>query len=208
MTAAPGSRLDLARSAVACRPRVGSRRAARPACADRAGAAADGDRPRPARSLAGRRAALRARGAGHAAQRRLAVSARRRRPVRRQAAALLLVDGGLDGPDRLVASRIPAAVAAGRDRHDAARLRPAAPRARPRGGAGRGVHAADHVPVRLAGAPGADRRRAVFHHDAEPVRAAAAPRARAPRPAGISRAGRRPASASSPRAWGSCRCWR
>ena len=63
-----------------------------------------------------------------------------------------------------------------------------------------------YVSVRLAGAPGADRRDAVFLHDAVVVRPAASPVCGTLRLAGSSSAGRPQARASSPRAWASCRC--
>ena len=56
------------------------------------GAAADRHGHRPARSVAGGRAALRARGARHGRDRRLAAAAGRRAAVRGQAAAVLLAD--------------------------------------------------------------------------------------------------------------------
>ena len=158
--------------------------------------AADRRRSRTARSVAGRRAALRARGAGHAALRRLADSARRRRPLRRQAAALLLADGGRHGASGIGAHRFPAAIAARGPRHRRCSCTTccaacAAAKSRFAGA----LRAAAHVPVRLAGAAGADRRDAVLLHDAEPVRAAAPPVRRARRSAGSCSAGRPPASA-------------
>ncbi len=76
---------------------------------------------------------------------------------------------------RIAAHRLPAAVAARGHRLRRARVRPAATRAWSRGGVRRRPGAAAHVPVRLAVPAGADRRRAVLLHHAQPVRLAAAP---------------------------------
>src|SRR5262249_12517525 len=134
------------------------------------GAIANCHRYRFARPLARGRAALRARGAGHGGDRRLAAAARRRPALRGQAAAVLLADRARPGADALAARRVPAAVVPGGVRLRRAGLRPrpalVESRDRVRGSAGTAVHGA----VRVAGAAGADRCDAVLLDDAQPVR--------------------------------------
>src|SRR3546814_7110331 len=75
------------------------------------GPAGAGRRARPARSVAGRRAALRPRCQTHGRERRLVVPASRQRVVRRQAAAVHVVASGCLRAGRQLARRLPAAVA-------------------------------------------------------------------------------------------------
>src|SRR5690606_27737847 len=81
------------------------------------GAAGTGRRAGLARSVAGRRATLRARGQAHGRKRRLAVPAPRQRAVCRQAAVVHVAAGGRVHRRRQLARRLPAAVAAGRAGH-------------------------------------------------------------------------------------------
>ena len=75
-----------------------------------AGAAADRHGHRPARPVAGGRAALRPRRARHGRDRRLVAAAGRRTAVCGQAAAVLLADRDWIATDALVARRVPVAI--------------------------------------------------------------------------------------------------
>src|SRR5690242_17141107 len=134
------------------------------------GAVANCHGHRVAGSLAGGRAALRPRGAGHGRNWRLVAAPRRRAAVRGQAAALLLADRDGVGADPFVARRVPAAVIPRGLRLRRAGLRPGPTlvesRDRLRGRVGAVVHGA----IRMAGAAGADRRDVVLLDDAQLVR--------------------------------------
>src|SRR4051794_29146324 len=88
------------------------------------GAVPNGHGHRFAGSLAGGRAAFRARGAGHGRDRRLVAAARRRPALRGQTAAVLLADSNGTDADPFAARRVPAAVIPGGSGVRRARLRP------------------------------------------------------------------------------------
>ncbi len=98
-----------------------------------AGAAADRDGHRLARSVAGGRAALRARGARHGRDRRLAAAARGRAAVPGQAAVVLLADRAGPATDAFVARRFPAAIVSRGIRLRRTGLRPRPPLVESRG---------------------------------------------------------------------------
>ena len=148
------------------------------ALAVRAGAAADRYWHRLARSVAAGRAALRARGARHGRDRRLAAAARRRASVRRQASVVLLAARFGSGGDAFAAHRLPAAIVSRCIRLRRAGLRSRSPLVESRSRTRRRIGAAVHGAIRMAGTAGADRCDVVFLDDAQLVRSVASLAAR------------------------------